>query len=61
VIYGILYLNFAAYPIVFQELRGWNSGVGGLAFLGILVGVLLSVVISVVRRPYTPSLCFHLT
>ncbi|ORY28609.1 multiple drug resistance protein [Naematelia encephala] len=47
-IYGILYLNFAAYPIVFQELRGWNSGVGGLAFLGILVGVILSVTITIV-------------
>jgi hypothetical protein len=38
----------SAYPIIFQELRGWNSGVGGLAFLGILVGVLISVLIAVV-------------
>lgn len=47
-IYGVLYLNFSAYPIVFQQLRGWNTGVGGLAFLGILVGVLSSVFISIV-------------
>jgi MFS family permease len=47
-IYGILYLNFAAYPIVFQLGHGWNTGVGGLAFLGILVGTVLSVLISVV-------------
>ena len=40
-IYGILYLFFTAYPISFQEERGWNGGVGALPFLGITVGVLL--------------------
>lgn len=39
-VYGILYLFFEAYPISFQEIRGWNDGVGALPFLGILVGVL---------------------
>lgn len=33
-IYGILYLFFEAYPIVFQEVRGWNMGVGALPFIG---------------------------
>ncbi|KAF1963972.1 MFS general substrate transporter [Bimuria novae-zelandiae CBS 107.79] len=41
VIYGILYLFFTAYPIAFQEGRGWNSGVGALPFLSITVGVIL--------------------
>lgn len=41
VIYGILYLFFEAYPIAFQEQRGWNSGVGALPFIAILLGVLL--------------------
>lgn len=50
VIYGILYLNFAAYPIIFEELRGWNAGEEGLAFLGILVGSILSVIITIVRH-----------
>jgi DHA1 family multidrug resistance protein-like MFS transporter len=40
-IYGILYLFFEAYPISFQEERGWNLGVGALPFLGILIGVIL--------------------
>ncbi len=40
-IYGILYLFFEAYPISFQEERGWNAGVGALPFLGILIGVVL--------------------
>lgn len=40
-IYGFLYLCFLAYPIAFQEDRGWNQGVGALPFLGILCGVLV--------------------
>ncbi|KAL3440189.1 major facilitator superfamily domain-containing protein [Aspergillus insuetus] len=36
-IYGILYIWFEAFPIVFGEIHGFNSGQTGLAFLGILV------------------------
>ncbi|KAJ5692471.1 hypothetical protein N7462_001894 [Penicillium macrosclerotiorum] len=36
-IYGILYIWFEAFPIVFEETHGFNSGESGLAFLGILV------------------------
>lgn len=41
VIYGIIYLFFSAYPIAFQEDRGWNAGVGALPFLGLIIGVCL--------------------
>lgn len=44
-IYGILYLFFEAYPIAFQESRGWNSGVGALPFLAITIGVIMGVAI----------------
>ncbi|KAH8812358.1 major facilitator superfamily domain-containing protein [Xylogone sp. PMI_703] len=40
IIYGTLYLFFGALPIVYQEKRGWNEGEGGLAFLGIAVGMI---------------------
>jgi hypothetical protein len=43
VIYGTLYLCFAAFPIVFQQGRGWSPGTGGLAFIGIAVGMLFAV------------------
>ena len=33
----------AAYPIVYQEKRGWSPGIGGLAFLGIAVGMIFTV------------------
>ncbi|KAF7524800.1 hypothetical protein G7054_g11297 [Neopestalotiopsis clavispora] len=40
-IYGILYLCFVAYPIVFQQYRGWSAGIGGLAFVGIGIGTMI--------------------
>lgn len=43
IVYGTLYMLFAAYPIVFQEVRGWSEGIGGLAFIGVLVGMLVAV------------------
>lgn len=38
VVYTLLYMLFSIYPIVFQEKRGWNSGVGELPLLGTIVG-----------------------
>ncbi|KAL4807729.1 MFS general substrate transporter [Aspergillus unguis] len=43
IVYGILYMFLAAFPIVFQEVRGWNEGLGGLSFLGILLGTVIAV------------------
>ncbi|QMW46701.1 hypothetical protein G4B11_010156 [Aspergillus flavus] len=41
--YGILYLCFVAYPIAFQTERGWSPGIGGLSFIGIGSGVLITI------------------
>jgi multidrug resistance protein len=46
-IYGILYMLFAAFPIVYQHERGWSQGIGGLAFLGIMVGMIFAVIYSI--------------
>jgi multidrug resistance protein len=43
IIYGTLYMLFAAYPIVFQQQRGWSPGIGGLAFIGVAVGQMFAV------------------
>ncbi|KAK6407812.1 MFS siderochrome iron transporter 1 [Elasticomyces elasticus] len=40
IIYGTLYMLFGAFPIVYQDERGWSPGVGGLAFLGVAVGMI---------------------
>ncbi|KAF2765139.1 MFS general substrate transporter [Teratosphaeria nubilosa] len=40
-LYGIIYLFFEVFPIIYEEQRGWNAGVGGLPFLSLLIGILL--------------------
>ena len=47
IIYGTLYMMFAAFPIVFQQQRGWSEGVGGLAFLGVAAGMFAAVVYTI--------------
>ncbi|KAJ9477163.1 putative Polyamine transporter 3 (putative) [Pseudozyma hubeiensis] len=42
IVYGVLYSLFGAFPIVFQQYRGWSPGIGGLAFIGVLVGMLFA-------------------
>jgi len=41
-IYGLLYIWFESFPLIFQEGHGYNPGESGLAFLGIFVGAWLS-------------------
>ncbi|PYI03536.1 MFS general substrate transporter [Aspergillus sclerotiicarbonarius CBS 121057] len=43
IVYGGLYLCFVAYPIAFQTERGWFPGIGGLSFIGIGSGVLITI------------------
>jgi hypothetical protein len=40
IIYGTVYMFMGAMPIVYNEERGWSEGIGGLAFLGIAVGII---------------------
>ncbi|KAK6205898.1 hypothetical protein LQW54_008089 [Pestalotiopsis sp. IQ-011] len=51
-LYGILYLDFTAYPYVFQEVRHWSLGNSGLAFLGIGVGMAIVSAISPYVNPW---------
>ena len=44
ILYGTLYMFLPALPVVYQENRGWNEGVGSLPFLGLAVGMLLGLV-----------------
>ncbi|KAJ8120878.1 hypothetical protein ONZ43_g2532 [Nemania bipapillata] len=43
IVYGILYLCFVAYPIVFTEHRGWGPGLTGLSFVGIGIGTTIGI------------------
>lgn len=49
--YGIYYLFFVAYPIVFVKERVWSADVSGLAFMGICVGILCAIAMEpLIRR-----------
>lgn len=54
-IYGILYLCFVAYPLIYTNIRGWSEGVTGLSFVGIAVGTLLAIVSEPLARKYVNS------
>lgn len=41
-VYGVLYVFLTALPIAFQQIRGFNPGVGGLPFFGMVAGMLLA-------------------
>jgi MFS family permease len=43
IVYGTLYMLFAAFPIVFSDHRGWSLGITGLSFVGIAVGMVFTV------------------
>nr|WGG62599.1 SorD [Stagonospora sp.] len=41
IIFGTVYMFMGAMPIVFVQGRGWSEGISGLAFLGILIGIMV--------------------
>lgn len=50
-VYGVVYLLFSAFPIAYQQTRGWNDGVGALPFLGITIGAVIGSAIIVAFIP----------
>jgi MFS family permease len=46
-IYGTLYSFFGAFPIVYEEVRGWSLGLGGLAFVGVAIGMITGVMCAI--------------
>ncbi|OKO93842.1 hypothetical protein PENSUB_12121 [Penicillium subrubescens] len=44
IIYGTVYMFMGAMPFVYNEGRGWSEGTGGLAFLGIAVGIIFGLI-----------------
>jgi multidrug resistance protein len=53
VIYGLLYMFFFAYPVIFMEGKGWSAHMTGLTFIPIMVGVIVSTILSpLVNKDY---------
>ncbi|KAH2685318.1 hypothetical protein KXV51_009642 [Aspergillus fumigatus] len=51
-IYGILYALLGAYPVVFQRTHRMNLGVGGLPFIGLILGEFAGGVYSLIGAKY---------
>lgn len=51
-LYGLLYLFLTAYPIVFQQIHGFDKGVGGLPYLGIITGEFLGGIFILLTQPW---------
>ncbi|KAJ5981912.1 hypothetical protein N7451_012012 [Penicillium sp. IBT 35674x] len=45
-VYGILYVDFTAYPIIYEQSRRWSFGFPGLSFLGIGLGMAIATIAS---------------
>ncbi|RXW24192.1 hypothetical protein EST38_g1644 [Candolleomyces aberdarensis] len=41
IVYGTLYALFSGFPIIFQQHRGFTPGQGGLAFVGVGLGIMI--------------------
>ncbi|KAI9819636.1 MAG: hypothetical protein M1827_007086 [Pycnora praestabilis] len=46
VLYGLLYMFFVAYPVIFSEGKGYSASIAGLMFIPIAVGVLVGTISS---------------
>lgn len=48
--YATLYAEFSAFPIIFEQHRGFTPGETGLAFLGIGAGVLVGTAMAPIQN-----------
>ena len=48
ILYGTIYMFMPALSIVYQRGRGWNEGLGGLAFLGLVCGMLIGTLYAII-------------
>jgi len=57
VLYGLLYMFFVAYPIVYVGGKGWSEGSTGLMFIPLALGVIMSAALSPLINKHYLSLC----
>lgn len=50
--YGILYACLGAFPVAFEEVRGWSPVVGSCAFLALLVGVFFGSAVNLLNQRF---------
>ena len=57
VLYGLLYMFFVAFPIVYQGGKGYSAGKTGLMFIPVAVGVVLSAMCSPFVNKHYLKMC----
>ncbi|KAK5202904.1 Synaptic vesicle transporter SVOP [Exophiala xenobiotica] len=57
VLYGLLYIFFVAFTIVYAEGKGWSEGSTGLMFIPLALGVIMSACLSPLVNKHYLSLC----
>ncbi|KAH8590843.1 major facilitator superfamily domain-containing protein [Bisporella sp. PMI_857] len=57
VLYGLLYMFFVAYPIIYQGGKGYSAGTTGLMFIPIAIGVLCSAACAPLVNKHYLKLC----
>ena len=50
--YGILYATLGAFPVVFEENRGWDQVVGATPFLALLLGTMFGAVANLINQKF---------
>ncbi|KAJ6787898.1 hypothetical protein PWT90_01881 [Aphanocladium album] len=55
ILYGTIYMFMGAFPIVYESKRGWDQGIGGLAFLGLVAGMLLGLAYTIIDNKWRYS------
>lgn len=51
-VYAFFYAQLAAFPVVFQEIRGWGQVTGSLPFLALLVGILIGAAANIINQSF---------
>ncbi|EEP79103.1 hypothetical protein UREG_03949 [Uncinocarpus reesii 1704] len=57
ILYGLLYMFFVAYPIVYQIGKGYSASITGLMFIPLAIGVLLSAICAPFVNKHYLSIC----
>ncbi|KAF4637123.1 hypothetical protein G7Y89_g977 [Cudoniella acicularis] len=57
VLYGLLYMFFVAYPIIYQQGKGYTAGITGLMFIPIAIGVVCSALCAPLVNKHYLKLC----
>ncbi|ORY20787.1 spermine transporter [Naematelia encephala] len=49
-VYALLYATFFAFPIAFEQIRGWSMGMTGVSFLSIIVGIMIALALMPIQE-----------